>query len=106
MKSRSLLLLLGGLLLAAQCFSQDERALLRLEPYVFEAGGGTKVDAELGHLKVRENRSRKDSRTIELAFVRFKSTAKEPRPPIIYLAGGPGGSGIAAARGPRFPLFM
>src|SRR6266545_1913947 len=26
--------------------------------------------------------------------------------PIIYLAGGPGGSGIASARGSRFPLFM
>jgi hypothetical protein len=25
-----------------------------------------------------------------LAFVRFKSTAKTPGPPIVYLAGGPG----------------
>jgi pimeloyl-ACP methyl ester carboxylesterase len=43
---------------------------------------------------------------IELAFVRFKSTAKNPGPPIVYLAGGSGGSGIGAARGSRFPLFM
>ncbi|HJS23863.1 MAG TPA: alpha/beta hydrolase, partial [Pyrinomonadaceae bacterium] len=43
---------------------------------------------------------------IELAFVRFKSTAKNPGPPIVYLAGGPGGSGIFTAKGSRFPLFM
>jgi pimeloyl-ACP methyl ester carboxylesterase len=38
--------------------------------------------------------------------VRFKSTAKNPGPPIVYLAGGPGGSGIFTAKGSRFPLFM
>ena len=38
--------------------------------------------------------------------MRFKSTAKTPGPPIVYLAGGPGGSGIGAAVGSRFPLFM
>ena len=43
---------------------------------------------------------------MELAFVRFKSTSKNPASPIVYLAGGPGGSGIAAARGARFPLFI
>src|SRR4029079_1927897 len=41
----------------------------------------------------------------ELAFVRFKSTAKNPGPPIVYLAGGQGGSGIFTAKGSRFPLF-
>ena len=43
---------------------------------------------------------------IELAFVRFPSTSAYAGPPIIYLAGGPGGSGIALARNPRFPVFM
>lgn len=86
--------------------SQDPKAGdLKIEPYVFD-GGGQKVDAELGHLLVPENRKNPDSKLIELAFVRFKSTAKNPEPPIIYLAGGPGGSGIGAARGTRFPLFM
>ncbi|MDQ3819716.1 MAG: alpha/beta hydrolase, partial [Acidobacteriota bacterium] len=53
-----------------------------------------------------ENRSDPKSRLIEIVFVRFKSTAKNPGPPIIYLAGGPGNSGIDQARGNRFPLFM
>jgi len=79
---------------------------LKLEPYVFEAANKQKVDAELGRLLVPENRRNPKSRLIELVFVRFKSTAEKPGPPIIYLAGGPGGSGIAAARGSRFPLFM
>ena len=79
---------------------------LKIEPYVFESARKEKVDAELGHLLVPENRQKPDSRSIELAFVRFKSTSKNPGAPIVYLAGGPGSSGIRAARGSRFPLFM
>ncbi len=79
---------------------------LKIEPYVFESASKEKVDAELGRILVPENRQKADSRLIELAFVRFKSTSKNPGPPIVYLAGGPGGSGISAARGTRFPLFM
>src|SRR6185295_9354711 len=59
-----------------------------------------------GSLFVPERRSDPQSNLIELAFVRFKSTSTTPGPPIVYLAGGPGGSGIGAARGSRFPLFM
>jgi pimeloyl-ACP methyl ester carboxylesterase len=79
---------------------------MTLQPYVFEAADGQKTDAELGRLLVPENRSSSRGNPIELAFVRFKSTAAEPGPPIVYLAGGPGGSGIATAGGPRFPQFM
>lgn len=77
-----------------------------IQPYVFESSGGERVKAELGRFTVPENRSKEDSRSIQIAFVRFKSTSKSPGAPIVYLAGGPGGSGIGAARGPRFPLFM
>ena len=94
------------LLIPVDSRSQDKKAGdLKMEPYVFEAGG-EKVDAELGHLIVPENRKNPKSSLIELAFVRFKSTATNPGPPIVYLAGGPGGSGIGTARGTRFPLFM
>jgi pimeloyl-ACP methyl ester carboxylesterase len=55
---------------------------------------------------VLENRGDKSSREIQLGFVRFKSTGAHPGAPIIYLAGGPGGSGVSTARGRRFPLFM
>ena len=75
------------------------------KPHRFESGGQS-VDAEMGELRVPENRGKPDSRTIALKFVRFKSTAAKPGSPIVYLAGGPGGSGIGAASGSRFPLFL
>lgn len=77
-----------------------------IEPYSFEPYQGEAVAAELGTLHVPENRARPDSRRIALRFVRFRSTAERPASPIVYLAGGPGGSGIRAAQGPRFDLFM
>lgn len=92
-------------LIAGDVFAQ-KAGEMKLEPYVFEAASREKVDAELGRLFVPENRRNANSKLIELTFVRFKSTAANPGPPIIYLAGGPGGSGIAAARSTRFPLFQ
>ncbi len=79
---------------------------LRLEPFRFTSAAGDVVDAELGHLDVPERRGAPTSRTVSLAFVRFPATTATPGPPIVYLAGGPGGSGIDAAGGPRFALFM
>ncbi len=75
-----------------------------MNPYIFENSKKEKIDAEFGKLTVPENRTNPNSRLIELTFVRFKSTSPNPGSPIIYLAGGPGGSGISAARGNRFPL--
>jgi pimeloyl-ACP methyl ester carboxylesterase len=79
---------------------------LRLEPYRFTARDGTAVDAELGSFEVPERRADPRSRRIALSFVRFHSTAASPGAPIVYLAGGPGASGISTAAGLRFPIFM
>lgn len=87
-------------------FAQNANENLTIEPYVFENSKKEKVKAEFGRLKVPENRKKRNGKTIELAFVRFKSTSNNPGSPTIYLAGGPGGSGIGTARGSRFPLFM
>ncbi|MEZ5428089.1 MAG: alpha/beta hydrolase [Pyrinomonadaceae bacterium] len=101
-----LLLLLLLTLPVADAFGQNRKVELKIEPYVFENAAGEKVEAELGKFKVPENRNDPRSRLIELSFVRFKSTAERPGSPIVYLAGGPGGSGSGTARGTRFPLFM
>jgi pimeloyl-ACP methyl ester carboxylesterase len=93
-------------LFASSAVAQQKAGDLKIRPYVFEYGENQKTDAELGTLLVPENRKDPQSNLIELAFVRFKSTAKNPGPPVVYLAGGPGGSGSGTARGSRFPLFM
>ncbi|MGH9960399.1 MAG: hypothetical protein ACREBC_25295, partial [Pyrinomonadaceae bacterium] len=105
-RKKSVLLLVLLSVLVIPVAAQQKSGDVKIKPYVFEHGQNQKTDAELGILLVPENRSDPDSNLIELAFVRFKSTAKNPGPPIVYLAGGPGGSGIGAARGSRFPLFM
>jgi len=94
------------LLFHVSVVAQQKAGTLKLKPHAFENIKGEKTAAEFGTLLVPEKRGDPQSSLIELAFVRFKSTAPNPGPPIVYLAGGPGGSGIDAARGSRFPLFM
>lgn len=76
------------------------------EAMTFEAQSGASVDAFRGSFEVPENRADPDSRMIEIGYVRFPATTNAPGAPIIYLAGGPGGSGTGTARGRRFDLFM
>jgi hypothetical protein len=64
------------------------------------------TDAEEGWLRVPENRRRPTGRRLQIHFVRFPSRAAHPSHPVVYLAGGPGGSGTYSAAGDRFPLFM
>jgi pimeloyl-ACP methyl ester carboxylesterase len=92
--------------LASDVLAQQRAGDFKIVPRVFESAGGQKVDAEFGELTVPENRQKANTRLIQITFVRFKSTSKTPASPIVYLAGGPGGSGVAAARGTRYPLFM
>lgn len=80
--------------------------VLKVEPYAFKAGNGQTVDAELGSFPVPQNRSTPGSRSLTLRFVRFKSTSPSPGYPIVYLAGGPGGSGIGAMASGRLGIAM
>jgi len=99
-------LLIVMLVFPISVMAQQKAGGLKIKPYSFTNSKGEQTPAEFGTLLVPEKRSDPQSNLIELAFVRFKSTAKNPGPPIVYLAGGPGGSGIGAAYGDRFPLFM
>lgn len=111
---RSLLVLSSLLVVLAGCAAHPPPTsepsatppVATIAAYEFVAADGTKVAAERGTFKVREDRDDPGSRMIDLSFVRFPSTAADPGPPIVYLAGGPGGAGTGAARGARFPLFM
>ena len=104
---------LSLLTLAFACIglAASAQPALTVEPYTFETSDGRSVEAELGRFRVPENRQRdaetgRKGRTIELAFVRFPSTNPNPGPPIVYLAGGPGGTGTGTAQGTRFDLFQ
>src|SRR5215216_4208583 len=86
------------------CFAQNtlqKEGDLRWEPYKIAVDGKT-VEGELGHLAVRENREKPNSRLIEVAFVRLKSTTEKPGFPVVYLDGGPGSSAISIARVPEY----
>ena len=74
---------------------------------VFE-NDGQKVQAFEGSIEVPENRNNPDSRLIRVHYLRFPATGNQAGSPVIYLAGGPGGSGISTVAYPgfRFPLFM
>jgi len=103
---RVLASLATALFIAVPLAARDARPATKVRPYVYESAKHDKVDADLGTFWVPENRNDPESRWIQLAYVRFKSTSKTPGNPVVYLAGGPGGSAVGAAKGSRFPLFM
>lgn len=75
------------------------------EKFVFETWNKQKVDAFKGSFAVPENRKIAGSRTIAIKYVRLPATGKNVGPPIVYLSGGPGSSGIAAINY-RYAMFM
>lgn len=79
---------------------------LNFQRTIFKTNAGESVDAEQGWLVVPETRARRQGNTIKLPVVRFKSTAEKPGHPIIYLSGGPGGSGLGSAKAAIFPVLM
>ncbi len=83
-------------------FGQD----LKIKPYTFISKAKDTVQAELATFYVLEDRTNNSQDSIKLSFVRFKSTNSNPGKPILYLSGGPGGSGTGTAKGDRFELFM
>jgi pimeloyl-ACP methyl ester carboxylesterase len=86
-----------GYLHVAQSSQEHKLGSLAFQPYEYKIEGQS-IECELGRLVVKENRKSQNSNIIELAFVRLKSTAAKPGPPIIYLEGGPGSSAIGIAR--------
>ncbi|MEM8932133.1 MAG: alpha/beta fold hydrolase, partial [Acidobacteriota bacterium] len=98
-----------GSVLAAPAI-EAEPSEHRTRPYTWTTHDGIAIEAVRGTVTVPENRADPASRTIQLAYVRLPSTAAgsgaSPGPPIVYLAGGPGASGIDSARGPRADFFL
>ncbi|MBX2876983.1 MAG: alpha/beta fold hydrolase [Saprospiraceae bacterium] len=97
---------LSCLLLVAQ-----PKATLDLNPKILQTASGKTIEANIGTLTVQENRKDPNSRTIDLAFVQLKSISPNPKAPLIYLEGGPGGSSTGYADSPAalegwYPLLQ
>ncbi len=87
--------------------SRDSAPLVRYEPFpIFSAWRPAVFRAQLGRFRVPENRASGSPREIELAFVRLPSVSKRPGPPIVWLSGGPGDSGIDDLKTPILELFL
>lgn len=101
-------------ILAAVCVSasflfaqaNDGKAPLEFQKTTFTSAAGETVEAESVWLTTRETHSNPASPTIKIPIVRFKSTAAKAGFPIIYLAGGPGVSGIGDAKNDIFPIIQ
>ena len=72
------------------------------ETSTFRSFDGQEHQADLGRLRVRENRRSGSSKLIGLAFLRLRSTAEKPGAPIVFLAGGPGVPGSVMAKVPVY----
>ncbi|QOD92430.1 alpha/beta hydrolase [Lysobacter sp. CW239] len=79
---------------------------LEFAPYAFETERHGTIDAEVAFLDVPRRRDEPDGPRMRLRVVRLPATGGDGNAaPVVYLAGGPGGSGVGTARGPRWPMF-
>ena len=99
--SRRAALAAVGLAIPSAALAQAQAGPIR-----FKGWRDQETDAEQGFFEVPEDRRDPGSRRIRLSYVRFPSTAARPGAPIVYLAGGPGGTATGTATGPRFPIFQ
>jgi pimeloyl-ACP methyl ester carboxylesterase/cytochrome c-type biogenesis protein CcmH/NrfG len=76
--------------------------LVSITPSIFASYAGETLECEMGRLLAPENRNKKNDRLLDIAFVRMKSASKTPQSPVIFLAGGPGASGIQTGRLPDY----
>lgn len=95
-----------GLALAAALPVQASPAALAFEPYTLQTKAHGSIPAEIAVLSVPRRHSEPEGPRLHLKVVRLRATGGNgSAAPVVYLAGGPGGSGIDTARGPRWPVF-
>lgn len=80
--------------------ARGEQSRIRWEDFPL-TGAPAELSAQLGRLTLPLVRSRPAAGNIEVVFVRLHAEQGGGGAPIVYLPGGPGGSGIGAARSPE-----
>jgi pimeloyl-ACP methyl ester carboxylesterase len=79
---------------------------LQFAPYDLKTDSHGTQAAEIAWLDVPARHAEPNGAKLRLRVVRLVAPAAARRhAPIIYFAGGPGGSGVGTARGPRWPIF-
>lgn len=99
----------AALLLVLQAAAPVTRAdAIHWQPWS-DTTGGRITEGEIGRLQVPADHAAPASAgdaAIHLAFVRLRATTPTPGAPIVYLAGGPGNSGIDNLRVPSIRLLV
>src|SRR5690606_18160119 len=89
---------------AVPVLASDAPAPLVFSPYAMETKGNGTIATEEAFLEVPRRHSEPDGPRIRLRVVRLPATGGDGRAaPVVYLAGGPRGSRIGTALGPRQP---
>lgn len=79
---------------------------LDFQPYALETESHGTIKAEVAFLDVPVRHALPEGPHMQLRVVRLPASENGGKAaPVVYLAGGPGGSGVAAARGARWPVF-
>ena len=78
---------------------------MQSQPTTLEVRNVGEIEAVEHTLMVPENRNNPESREIALRFVVLPATQPTGQSPVVYLAGGPGGSATGTAQSRRWPLF-
>jgi pimeloyl-ACP methyl ester carboxylesterase len=84
---------------------QSASPVIKWEPYPVQTSSGSQT-FEIGRFGVPERHARPDGKSIEIAVVRLKSLAKSPKSPVVYLDGGPGGSGVSILSIPSYTRLI
>ncbi|MEA9787082.1 alpha/beta hydrolase [Xanthomonas campestris pv. raphani] len=80
--------------------------LLAFAPYAFATERHGTINAQVAFLEVPRRHDEPDGPRMRLRVVRLPASGGNGKAtPVVYLAGGPGGSGVGTARGPRWPVF-
>ncbi len=104
----SLLLALAALIDPARiAFNAQKADKLEWTPFIFTTDSGESTDAERAVIVVPERHGKSGGATIKLPLIRFRTKATHPGAPVVYIAGGPGGSGLVSGkRDLYFPAAM
>src|SRR5215213_6884264 len=111
-KVSNLFLARVALMIAVLCVSapsgraQGTPRDIAFEPYSLRTYDGQTHLVELGKISVPEARSAPSGRSLNVAFLRLKSTSARPAAPIVFLMGGPGiAATVIAPIPPYWQLF-